>query len=801
MFERRVCGQVDEKLDGSIEVRLVLARHLDRELRDLHRVTVIAVDGGDPALTGSLQVSIIVLDANDNPPQFDGGSHFEARVTENAPLLSIILHLKAQDPDLAENGRVSYYLAASTRAAYGSTFAINNVTGELYVVGVVDYEVSPVCHLIVVAADNGPEVRTAEATVAVSVDDVNDNPPTVIVNTLYDSDTNVAHVTENAPPGTFVGHVIVRDPDRGAGGRFNCSVDDPRFRLRRISSGGSGGEFHIVTAGLAALPDREHRDKLRLTLACEDFGTPALVTSKHLTVDVLDMNDNAPRFSRPIYTVSIEENNEPGTVLTHLNATDVDVNSIIEYRISNESSSSFMFAVHPSSGVVTVLVSLDRERSSRHEFNVYAVDGGTPAALTATALVIINVVDVNDEAPVFNRDGALYSFHVAERLPVGTKVGVVRARDADAPPNDRFLLELVDQDRRSTGVFSLNTKTGLLTTNRRLDREQCATHRLNREQCATYRLIATARDSANRSLVNTATIVITVDDVNDNSPVFLFPVARNRTARVATVGGHVGRGRRLTTVRAVDADEGPNGRVTYAIVSGHGDRLHEENDIQSTRRRDHYFRINATSGDITADQNFHVSPGSANATFRLTVVAEDDGHVPLRTFSELFIVFDSGHVTPDEPTIHPDKLADAGVMVWDNNVEAVVAVCVVTAVVAAVLLAAIVFIGCHQHFALTATRHPNKPPSTPPCYQPPAARTDDHGDSPCSKSSAGPLVIGRPDYVDNSSRQPAFGGESLLPSSSPGNVIVRLIDRKYSLCGRRDVASDLLYSPNFGCRL
>jgi len=272
-----------------------------------------------------------VLDANDNPPEFDGGSHFEARVTENTPLLSIVFRLTARDPDLGDSGRVGYYLAASTRAAYGSTFAVNNVTGELYVIGVVDYETSPICHLIVVAADHGPEVRTAEATVAVAVDDVNDNAPTVIVNTLYDSNTDVAHVTENAEPGTFVGHVIVSDRDRGAGGRFNCSVNDSRFRLRRISSA-SGGEFHIVTAGVAPLPDRERRDKFRLSLTCEDFGIPALMTTRQLTVDVLDVNDNAPQFSRSTYTVSIKEHNEPGVVLMQLNATDNDVNSVIKVR-------------------------------------------------------------------------------------------------------------------------------------------------------------------------------------------------------------------------------------------------------------------------------------------------------------------------------------------------------------------------------------------------------------------------------------------------------------------------------------
>jgi len=612
-------------------------------------------------------------------------------------------------------------------------------------------------------------------------------------------DTERRHVTENAPPGTFVAHVIVRDPDRGAGGRFNCSVDDSRFRLKRISSA-SGGEFHVVTAGVAALPDRERRDKFYLTLACEDFGTPALITTRELTIDVLDMNDNRPVFSRSTYTVSINENNQPGAVLTQLNAKDVDVDSVVEYRISNDSLSASMFAVDASTGVLTALVSLNREQSPRHKFNVYAVDGGTPGALTATARVVVNVVDVNDEKPVFTHK-ALYTFNVAERRPAGTEVGSIRAHDADLPPNNRFRYELIHDDRQSASLFALNADTGLLTTKRRLDREQCDT----------YRLLATARDNADQSLVSTATVVITVDDVNDHPPVFVFPVARNRTARVSTSGGYVRRGRRLTTVHATDADDGPNGRVTYSIVSGgDGER---QNDVQSTRRREHYFRINTSSGDIYADRSFEVTPGSVNATFRLTLVAVDGGSSSLKTFSELVLEFGDGPRTMDRatPPVRVDRLSEASgidgsrLMMSEQNVGAVVGVCVVTGVVVVVLLAAIVFVGCHQRVA-TASRRLSKPSPAPSGYATSvgaAAAGVDYGDSPCSKTSAAPLVIGRSVFTEHAGQQAEVGDESLLaPSSSTSNVIVRLIDRKYSLSGaRRQLTSDLMYSPHFGVQL
>ena len=451
------------------------------------------------------------------------------------------------------------------------------------------------------------------------------------------------------------------------------------------------------------------------------------------------------------------------------------------------------------------------------------------AALTTTARVVVNVVDVNDCAPIFTHEGAAYNFRVAERLPAGAEVGVVRARDADAPPNDRFRYELVDDDGRSGSVFSLNAETGLLTTKRRL----------NREEHAAYRMLATARDNADRSLVSTATIIVTVDDINDNSPVFLFPVARNRTVRVSTSGGHVGRWRRLATVRATDADEGPNGRVTYAIVAGHRD----QNDVRSARRWDHYFRINATSGDIFADRNFHVTPGSANATFRLTLreglqasalrtsvvcpaptglrrriglsrvkfrltlAAVDGGHTSLRTYSELIIVIEDGPATLDQvtPPIRRDRLSEgfgSRLMASDQNVAVVVAVCIITGIVAAVLVAAIVFVGCRQRVAIASTRLAKSSP-TLPCYRAAAgtAATDDYGDSPCGKSSATQLVVGRPGYTNTSPRLVDLGDQSVLPASSAGSVVVRLIDRKYSWSGRREVTSNLHYSPKYGCPL
>ena len=195
--------------------------------------------------------------------------------------------------------------------------------------GTVDYERSEVYHLIVSARDRGPDAVATEATVIVRVDDVNDHAPHVTVNTLTASGTDTASVSEDVAVGTFVGHVIVNDPDRGASGRFNCNVVEEEdesppdnmaatgnrivvsvvrdeneiderdllsatspthFRLQQMSS----TEYHLVTSSEL---DRERRAQYRLTIVCRDG------------------NDNKPEFNRPRYTAEIYENNYGGATV------------------------------------------------------------------------------------------------------------------------------------------------------------------------------------------------------------------------------------------------------------------------------------------------------------------------------------------------------------------------------------------------------------------------------------------------------------------------------------------------------
>jgi len=244
------------KLDGSTELKLVLVKQLDREAREEYRLRVVAVDGGDPPRSGSIDVVIRVLDANDNVPVFDRAV-YEATVAENCALRTTVARVKAVDRDAGPNAVLTYYLSAATAQNYGRTFAVNNITGDVYVTGQVDYEFWSVYRLLVSARDSGPEAVSADAAVIVRVTDVNDNAPRIVINTLLAFDTDVATVPEDARPETFVAHVLVEDRDSGDNGRVNCSLDAPGnyFRLKPLY----GVEYQIFTSGKPL--DREATDR------------------------------------------------------------------------------------------------------------------------------------------------------------------------------------------------------------------------------------------------------------------------------------------------------------------------------------------------------------------------------------------------------------------------------------------------------------------------------------------------------------------------------------------------------------
>lgn len=373
--------------------------------------------------------------------------------------------MSAVDDDAGDNGRVRYELTERTKTEQGELFGIEEATGRLFLRGRLDYETSRVHLLSVAAIDGGPESLPAHVPVVVRVMDVNDNPPTITVNFL--SASGRPEVTENTDAGAFVAHVSVGDPDAGDGGRFDCHLpDDLLFRLEQMYP----TQFKIVTA---VSFDREKKDSAETTIICEDRGAPSLNASLRLRVDILDENDNDPRFGEDLYTASIRENNELGEFILAVEAIDYDDghNGIVVYELDSSSPlvAARMFHIDAETGSIMADVVFDRERVRELDFRVVARDQGVIERRSTGARVRVTIVDVDDERPTF--DSETYTFGVSENQSVGTEVGSVVARDPDSSPFDRFSYFLDPTSTEAAAVFDVDPLTGRITTRVVLDRE------------------------------------------------------------------------------------------------------------------------------------------------------------------------------------------------------------------------------------------------------------------------------------------------------------------------------------------
>lgn len=593
---------LSKKLDGTTDVRLVLVRSLDRETRDLHHMKVLAYDGGLPPRSGSIEVEVVVTDANDNAPVFEYDS-YEVGVVENIAQSTTVARVRASDRDIEKNGQVVHYFSSQTIESYGDVFAIDASTGEMQVVGVVDFESTPVYRLIVNAKDGGQDPLTSETMIVIRVKDANDNPPLIVINTLVAFNTNIAKVTEGIEPGSFVAHILVSDADSGLNGQFNCSLDvEDQFQLRSTSD----GEYMILNK---VSLDREQRELYRVQLTCMDGGQPPLASSSSLDIGVVDINDHDPRFEKTKYDEEVFENNYLGASLVQVTATDDDKgqNAQLLYKIPENVSQ--YFEIDSLDGTIRAKDSLDRERISFHHFYVYATDKGDPVR-TGSALISLTVLDVNDEAPVFRSTSD--SLSVPENRPAGTEVGVLSAQDADDYPLNAFSFSFLHGGSLSD-AFAIDRLSGRITTTRILDREE-------REF---YQLIAVVRDDNSLVLSSTATVSIFVYDENDNGPTWVepswlepSPVERPSSLEpelnnitMIVIPSLAPAGIMLIRVRADDPDAGLNGQVVYSI-SGK-DPCSE------------LFDIDSSSGRVTLTMD--MSDCADNVTLELNVTASDLG--------------------------------------------------------------------------------------------------------------------------------------------------------------------------------
>ncbi|XP_065705181.1 protocadherin beta-15-like [Patagioenas fasciata] len=439
------------RIKGKKYVELILEKPLDREEQSEMGFSLIAMDGGSPPRSGTTQIRIIVLDVNDNSPVF-AQDVYVGQVLENAPEGSVILSVLATDLDAGSNGDISYEFS-QTVSPSDSAFVIDHVSGEIKLTKPLDFETVENHELSVRATDGGG--LSAICKVLVEVVDVNDNAPELVVSTFS------SPLPENALPGTVVALFTVRDRDSGANGKISCALEDQlSFSLRQAYK----NYYELITVSEL---DREKIAQYILSVTAADAGSPPLTTTQTFTVDISDVNDNAPVFNQTSYTMYVHENNVPTVLVGAVSAADADVgpNAKVTYSLvpahPTEQPPCSCISVNSENGDVFVLRPLDYELVKQIEVLVSAYDAGSPA-LSSNVTVRLVVVDENDNAPVVlypSQDSSPLSGElVPKSAEAGYLVTKVVAVDADSGQNSWLSYHLL----RATdpGLFVVGVQSG-----------------------------------------------------------------------------------------------------------------------------------------------------------------------------------------------------------------------------------------------------------------------------------------------------------------------------------------------------
>ncbi|KAG7276379.1 hypothetical protein CRUP_014411 [Coryphaenoides rupestris] len=473
-----------------------------------------------------------------SPPQFQL-PNYHVSLPENQDSGTHVITLKATDPDDGDAGRLEYVMEALFDSRSNDLFTIDPKVGTVTTLRPLDREVKDTHVFKVTAMDHGSPKKSATTYFTITVSDTNDHAP-VFEQTEYRD-----RIRENVEVGFEVMTIRATDGDAPA---------NANMIYKMLNGGGVNSVFEIDPRnGLVRIrqrPDRETRDQYHLIVEANDQGKDPGPRSATATVHitVVDENDNYPQFKEKRYVVQVPENVAVNTKVIQVEATDRDQgnNAKVHYSIISGNVKG-QFYIHSPTGVIDIINPLDYEMIREYNLRIKAQDGGRPPLINSTGMVVVQVVDINDNSPMFV--STPFQATVLENVAVGYSVIHIQAIDADSGENARLEYRLTDTPPGFP--LTINNSTGWITVSAELDRESVEFYTFGVE----------ARDhGAPTAMSSSASVSITVLDVNDNVPTFTEKVYALKINEDAVVGSSV------LTLTAVDRDV--NSVVTYQISSG-----------------------------------------------------------------------------------------------------------------------------------------------------------------------------------------------------------------------------------------
>ncbi|XP_015327734.1 protocadherin alpha-2 isoform X8 [Bos indicus] len=489
--------QTNDELSQSLS--LVLRKSLDREETAEINLLLVATDGGKPELTGTVQLLVKVLDVNDNEPTFDQ-SVYKIQLLENVANGTLVIKLNSSDADEGSNSEIVYSFSSDVSRDIKTKFNIDPSSGEIRTKGPLDYEEVKFYDIHVIAYDNGTPSMSGHCKISVKLVDINDNSPEVSITSLS------LPIREDAPLGSVIALITVADRDSGANGQVTCTLI-PQDLFKLVST--FKNYYSLV---LDSVLDRESVANYEVVVTARDGGSPPLSATASVSVEVADVNDNAPAFAQPEYTVFVKENNPPGRHIFTVSARDADAqeNALVSYslveRWVGERALSSYVSVHAESGKVYALQPLDHEELELLQFQVSARDAGVPP-LGSNVTLQVFVLDENDNAPALLPPGpgggpSAVSQVVARSVGAGRVVAKVRAVDADSGYNAWLSYELQPAAGGASTLFRVGLYTGEISTTRALDEADAPRQHL----------LVLVKDHGEPALTATATVLLSLED-------------------------------------------------------------------------------------------------------------------------------------------------------------------------------------------------------------------------------------------------------------------------------------------------